>query len=289
MTYERIMIPLDGSKAAEAALSFVELIPSARVRLLQVEPDMAGPMLASAPEAETWRTAREMQARIYLDQVALGLRQQGRFVEITFGFGDPAMRIIEGASDTDLLVMTTHGRGAGGRMLFGSVADRVARHAPAATLLVRGGKRPASPPPVTRIVIALDGSRLGELAIPAAMGIAGDLGLDLHLVRVVGDRQTPGSVARADVEEYVKSWAQRLRDKDLSATVEVLTGAPAITLLNALRRGDLVVMTTHGHGGLRRWLLGSVAEKVVRAAPGPVLLVRATAASDAKGTHRREA
>jgi nucleotide-binding universal stress UspA family protein len=279
--HERIMVPLDGSKAAEAALGFAELIPSTCARLLQVEPDVAGPMLASAPEVEAWCTAREKEARVYLDQVAIGLRQQGQSVDRTFGFSDPATRIIEGANDTDLLVMTTHGRGAGGRILFGSVADRVARHALAATLLVRAGKHPASPPPVSRIVVPLDGSPVGELAIPVAMGIAGDLGLDLHLVRVAGERWTPGSAEGSEAEEYVSVWARRLQDENVSVTVEVWIGAPAIALLNALRRGDLVVITTHGHGGLRRWLLGSVAERVVRAESGPVLLVRAIAASAA--------
>jgi nucleotide-binding universal stress UspA family protein len=58
------------------------------------------------------------------------------------------------------------------------------------------------------------------------------------------------------------------------AGTELRTGQPAPELLAALRPGDLVVLTPHGRGGVRRWLLGSVAEKLVRLAPAPVLLVR---------------
>ena len=78
-------------------------------------------------------------------------------------------------------------------------------------------------------------------------------------------------------EEYLAEQAQQLRNRDLTATAEVLTGSPAVTLLDAIRPDDLVVMTTHGRGGVRRWLLGSVADKLVRAAAAPVLLVPAVA------------
>ena len=288
--YDRMLVPLDGSAAAETALAIAELIPSQRVRLLQVESDTRGPMLVDAHDADAWRAGREASARAYLDRSADGLRRQGREVEPAFAFGDPASRIIAAATDVDLVVMATQGRGAGGRALFGSVADRVARHAPTATLLVRGGARPAAAPPLARIVVPLDGSPVAERAVDAAADVAGPLGLPLHLVRVVeGDTVrasvqagTRAAAAYARVQEalkreaeaYLAAWVRRLRNRDLAATAEVRTGEPAVELLGAVSAGDLVAMTTHGRGGVRRWLLGSVAEKLVRLAPGPVLLVR---------------
>jgi nucleotide-binding universal stress UspA family protein len=68
--------------------------------------------------------------------------------------------------------------------------------------------------------------------------------------------------------EYLAEQAQELRNQDLTATAEVLTGSPAVTLLDATRPDNLMVMTTHGRGG--------VADKLVRAAAAPVLLVRAS-------------
>jgi nucleotide-binding universal stress UspA family protein len=82
---------------------------------------------------------------------------------------------------------------------------------------------------------------------------------------------------RRQAETYLAAQVTRLRDRDLAATGETRTGIPAGELLAAVKPGDLVVVTTHGRGGVRRWLLGSVAEKLVRLASAPVLLVRAGA------------
>ena len=291
--YDRILVPLDGSEAAAAALAVAELIPSRRVRLLQVEPDTRGPMLADVAGLKAWRAEREATARADLERAGDGLRRQGRSVEPVFAFGDPADEIVRTAAAADLIVMATHGRGAGGRYVFGSVADRVARHAPAATLLVRGGARPAAAPPLARVVLPLDGSPLAEHAVPAATSLADGLGVPIHVVRVVEGDEVRANVQagaaaaaayaraheehRREAERSVADQVQRLRNRDLAASGEVRTGPPAAELLAALEAGDVVVMTTHGRGGLRRWLLGSVAEKLVRFAPGPVLLVRAGA------------
>jgi nucleotide-binding universal stress UspA family protein len=291
--YECILVPLDGSEAAEAALALTELIPSRRVRLLQVEPDEHGPMLVSAGEAERWRAARREEARAYLTQAGTPLRRQGRDVEAVFAFGDPADQII--AADVDLIVMATHGRGAGGRSFYGSVADRVVRHARVPTLIVRGGERPVAAPPLARVLVPFDGSPLAEAALPVAAELGDVLGLPLHLVQVVEEDlvratvQAGPAVAAAaarrtaevkrQAEDVVAAAVQALRNRDLAVTGEVRTGLPVTELLAAVRPADLVVMTTHGRGGVRRWLLGSVAEKLVRHAPAPVLLVRPGQAS----------
>lgn len=288
--FDLILVPLDGSEPAEAALALAGLIPSRRVRLLTVEPDTTGPMLASAPEWEAWRTGREREGQAVLERAAEPLRRQGRAVETAVEFGDPADRIVDAAADADLIVIGSHGRGGGGRVLFGSVADRVARYATAPTLIVRGGERPAAAPPLTRLVVPLDGSPFAEGALPLAAALADILGLPIHLVQVVDSDvrraavQAGISAATADArsqaavrrqaEEYLAAEAQRLRNRDLAATSEVRTGPAAAELVDAIRPGDLVVLTTRGRGGVKRWLLGSTAETLVRLAPAPVLLVR---------------
>ena len=289
--YDRILVPLDGSEAAAAALAMAELIPSGRVRLLQVEPDTRGPMLTDVTELNAWRAEREVTARADLEWAGDGLRRQSRTVEPIFAFGDPSDEIVKAAADAELIVMATHGRGAGGRSVFGSVADRVARHAPTATLLVRGGARPAAAPPLARVVLSLDGSPLAERAVPAAADLADALGVPIRVVRVVEGDMVRASVQagmaatytrahekhRREGERSVADQVQRLRNRDLATDGEVRNGSPATELLAALAAGDVVVMTTHARGGVRRWLLGSVAEKLVRFAPGPVFLVRAGA------------
>jgi len=290
LTDERILVPLDGSPVAESALAFAELIPARSIRLLLVEPDTMGPTLASAPEVAAWRVERAALAEAYLQRAGERLQRLGRQLETMFTFGDPATRIIEEAKHVDLVVMTTHGRGTGGRAMFGSVADRVARHAPTATMMVRGGARAIVPGPLTRLLVPLDGSPLAEGALPTAMHLARNLRLPLHLVRVV-DRESlvglilagvtaerPARLAEASAKEaqaYLDRWCARLAERNLAVDCRLLSGSPAVALLDLLQPGDLVVMTTHGRTGVRRWLLGSVADKLVRAAPGPVLIVRA--------------
>lgn len=281
--FERILAPLDGSETAEAALPYVALLPSERVRLLAVESDWVD-LTAVCRAADDCKT--------YLEAVAAPLREQGRDVDTIVAFGNPAEQILALATATDLVVMGSHGHGGVRRFVLGSVADEVARHAPVPVMIVRGGS--ASPPAVqlTRIVVPLDGSELAEQAVPVAAALAADLGVPVHLMRVL-DVDALRATVKAGIhaaaaymrsqeeiqryaEEYLAEQVQELRNRDLTATVEVLTGSPAVTLLDAMRPDDLVVMTTHGRGGVRRWLLGSVADKLVRAAEAPVLLVPAS-------------
>lgn len=288
--FDRILVPLDGSAPAAAALAVAELIPSRRVQLLTVETDTQGPILTSSPEWAAWRAGVDRDGRSLLEGLAEPLRRQGRAVEVSVAFGDPADRIIAAGADADLIVMGSAGRGSGGRYRYGSVADRVARHATAPTLIVRGGDRAVAAPPLSRIVVPLDGSPLAEGALPMAATLADLLGLPIHLVRAVDPDAVRAAVqaggpaaaahaasqaaVRRQADAYLAAEAQRLRDRDLAVTSEVRTGAPAAALLEAIGTGDLTVLTSHGRGGVRRWLLGSTAEKLVRLAAGPVLLVR---------------
>ena len=279
--YERILVPLDGSDVAEAALPLAELIPSRGVRLLQVEPtrvtaarDRLG---AAGGQWGASRLERATTSHRYLERTGEGLRRQGREVEILVESGDPAARIVAAAADADLLIMATRGRGAGGRAVFGSVADHVARHAPSPTLLVPGCDPSAPAPLATRLVVPLDGSALADAALPVAADLGEVLGLTLHLVRVVDPSLSlsSGGAAEREAAAYLEARAKRISERDLIATSEVRSGVVVRGLLEAIAPTDLVVMTTRGRGGLRRLLLGSVAEQLVRGAVGPVLLVRA--------------
>lgn len=293
--FDCILIPLDGSEMAEAALAYAELLPCRRLRLLHVQPKIVGPIRADPDLWESWQQSRAEEAAAYLERVGQPLRRELRSTEAAFRLGDPAGEIIAAAIDADVIVMTTRGRGGAERALFGSVADSVARHAPIPTLLVRVDTRSVTGPAITRVVVPLDGSALAAQALPVAASLAADLGIEIHLVRVFDIDGLRASVqagvpaasmymqAQAEVqrraEEELIERAQGLRNHNLNVTVEVIGGRPAIALLDALRHDDLVVMTTHGWGGIRRWLLGSVADKLVRAAVAPVLLVRATSQS----------
>lgn len=290
--FESILVPLDGSACAEAALALAELIPSRRIRLLNVKSD-------TTQLDEICEAARNGEA--YLERIAEPLRRQGRKVTTDVVFGDARRQIVGCAATADLVVMGSRGCGATENFFLGSVADWVARHAPVPTLVVRGGEQPASTMPITRIVVPLDGSAFAEAALPMASELATDLGLPIHLVRVLDFDPMRASVeagmaaaeatarqqaeAAAAAETSLAEQVQQLRNENLMATSEVRTGSPAMELLAATGAGDLVVLTTRERGGLVRWLLGSVADELVRRAAGPVLLVRAPSAVQASSGH----
>jgi nucleotide-binding universal stress UspA family protein len=149
----------------------------------------------------------------------------------------------------------------------------------------------------TRIVVPLDGSDLAAAALPTAEEIARLTGVPIHLVRVL-DTSSFARLAgypaygtfvgvsalreslrneEAVAAAHLRAVKQELEERDLTVTVALEQGTPAEEIVWATRPGDLVVMSTHGRGGLGRWFLGSVAEEVVRHATVPIMLVRTTA------------
>ncbi len=262
-----ILVPLDGSERAEVALSWASALPAQRVRLLRVCPEKHPDSPAAAR---------------YLEEVAARFRPPDRTIETRIAHGEPAEAIVDDAADADLIVMSTQGAGGGGRLLFGSVADRVARHAPAPALLLRGGHHPVTTQPVQRIVVALDGSQAAERGLPLATLLATQLHVPVHFVTVDDAERDRGghpddqSASRDEKPDaYLEAKAAPIQALDVVTSTEVRSGSAASEVMAALRTGDLLVITTHGRGAARRWQIGNVAEKLLRLADAPVALVRA--------------
>ena len=267
-------MPLDGSELAEAALPYAALVPSQSVRLLAVEPvELSAVRMREARGEESpwggWPTC----SATYLKLVGLPFEEQDRVVEVAVMGGDPKRRIVEVSADTDLIVMATRGQGAA-TVLLGSVADHVARHAGIPTLLVRD-EHPAMIPGVLRVVVPLDGSGRAEEALPVATTLREALGARLHLLHSVDPATSLASVTELEraAAAYLTQQLQQL-GAGSTGTQEILIGPAGRRVLEALRPGDLVVMTTRGRSGVARLVLGSVATAVVRRAPAPVVLVR---------------
>ncbi len=289
----RILVPLDGTARAERALEFARQLPWQHLVLLHVEPDDLM-LIPGWPKLDHEEQIGEI--KVELEELAAPLRTRGREVEVVVRFGDVAENIIDAAEPCNLIVMATHGRNAAGRMLFGSVADRVSRYSTTPALMIRIGKEGEAIPSMNRIVVPLDGSETAERALPLATAIAEALPLPLRLVRAVGLDDVRGAIhdmrksgiagtaqddtydlARQKTEDhasqYLEGLAEQIRACGLVVETEILRGTASFELLRNLQADDLVVMTTHGRRGYRRWLLGSVAEKLVREAKAPILLV----------------
>ncbi|MCS6773931.1 MAG: universal stress protein [Anaerolineae bacterium] len=137
-----------------------------------------------------------------------------------------------------------------------------------------------------RILVPLDGSTFSELALSAAREIASCDGGEIILARVDERYEPPPGlfvpvsalpeVTQLSVGEYLQQHEQRLRASGFKASSAVLEGKVASAIVRFAREADvdLIVMCTHGRTGLRRLLMGSVAEGVMRSAPCPVMLIR---------------
>jgi nucleotide-binding universal stress UspA family protein len=154
------------------------------------------------------------------------------------------------------------------------------------------------------MLVPLDGSAVAEQVMPAVRQLAPSLATRVHLLVVITDAQKqhliahfaaapPGTAGQYETdwhwerraqtqlahaaEAYLCGQAQALRAAGLDVTFEVTSGAPADRIVDiaASEPQALIAMATHGYSGLRRWTLGSVADKVVQATQTPILLVRA--------------
>jgi nucleotide-binding universal stress UspA family protein len=282
----RILVPLDDSPEARVALPYAAALatPGTEIVLLTVVP--------TATDADA--------ARAGLETAAQHLRVAGQTVRTEVATGDPARRIVDMAADlgAELIVMASHGRGALGRLIYGSVADQVGRESPVPVMVVRARQLEPGPIGITRLVVPLDGSSRAEAALPVATSISRRLGTPISLVRVVDpvDLMPPAigvgeaipfeiyDEAEKELEQkarhYLDTVAQKLREQGLPVATSMLMGSPASSIEEMTHLGDVVVLSSHERTGVMRWLLGSVAEKLSREDESPVILVPAASALD---------
>jgi nucleotide-binding universal stress UspA family protein len=193
-------------------------------------------------------------------------------------------KLLEHDPAFDLVVMGTHGRTGLTRVLLGSVAESVVRHAPCSVLVVRPDGEAKR---FTHVLCPIDFSDSSRHAVEVAVGLVqparGAITL-LHVIdpptRFARREQTLELLSELDrySTEHLDAWAAQLESR-VSSPVRKLarTGWPGAEILAALDEDpavDLVVMGSHGRAGMERMLLGSVAEKVVRHARCPVLVAR---------------
>jgi nucleotide-binding universal stress UspA family protein len=152
-----------------------------------------------------------------------------------------------------------------------------------------------------RIIVPLDGSRLSAQALPYAIEIARQFKSEVFLVRVLSETPVSyipppvavGETIAADIitnhaymkdvensahaRRYLMNRAKELRDHGLTVTYEVIDGNPARSIMEYAAGHDvsLIVMMSHGRGRLKRALLGSVTDAIMRGSAIPVLVVRA--------------
>ncbi|MFO8006157.1 MAG: universal stress protein [Candidatus Brocadiia bacterium] len=140
-----------------------------------------------------------------------------------------------------------------------------------------------------KIVCAVDFSKYSDHALRYALSLARLFGAELTVVHVVEmpflpsysmagvpDLSMPVEELEENAREHLNEKLEQCRSEHADVEAEVLTGSPFVEIIDFARQveADLIVMGTHGRSGLRQLLIGSVAEKVVRKAPCPVLTVK---------------
>ena len=288
--YSKILVPLDGSKFAEAILPYARLL----AQHLAIPIDL----LCVNDPRETMTCAPYM-ANEYLATIGASFRPTaGVIVES----GHTAETIVDlaAAQPEMLIAMATHGYSGTKRFLLGSVAEKVLRGAANHVLLVHPENgHPHTQAKLTSLLVPLDGSQLAEIVLPTVRELALRLSLHVELVRVtrrifsappeafvpVFGANPPNlnklrEEARDEANQYLIDKADQLRSQGVARVDSlVLEGGPdsaAAALVDMVAKSpdSLVVMCAFGESGIGHWPVGSVTERVVRHTAAPVLVIR---------------
>ena len=296
--YSHIIVPLDGSEFSQTALPLALLLAEGRravVELVHVhEPAQAtagGHVLSPRLDDEERRVMHDRLTALAADT----MRRTGLAVIPRFLDGDvlPELQRFVADSGADLVVMTSHGRGGLSRLWFGSVTEGLLRSAHVPILLVRPAHRQPPSGHFGRILVPLEHSRIAEEVLPHALALA-ELGkIEVLLVSVVDPTLAIGPTAvdlRLDsgpgeplLESLARIAGERLatlaaviQPRGITVKTEVITDAfPAQCILaSAEKHGvDLIALTTHARGTVGRLFVGATADKIMRGAHCPVLVV----------------
>jgi nucleotide-binding universal stress UspA family protein len=290
--YTKVLVPLDGSSLAEQILPYARLLAEAYgipVELLRVEdPDIRPPFWPAPPRRE------------YLEAAAAKYFPHSQRIERIEQVGKPAEVIVDRTKTdpTCLIAMATHGLSGIRRWLLGSVASKIVQSAKNPLLLVRptegllSAEHPVDEIQIKTVIVPLDGSSLAERILPHVVSLARKLNPEVNLSRVytippelyvVGDGLYIDALTRQrdaikkEVDDYLRDKSQSLRAAGADRVIAVaMQGDPGVEVVDLARRTPncLVAMSTHGRSGVGRWVLGSVAEKVIHYSRDPVYLVR---------------
>lgn len=297
----QILVPLDGSPLSEQVLPCaMALGRGLEAELLlfgavSIPPETEDILAKAGVKAESLLEELKTEANDHLGEAVDRLRDSGLQARRIVHCGPAAESIVSYAEQMDVrqIVMATHGYNGPNRWTHGSVAERVLQSASVPVLLLRVKEKSfdsRQPMCCQRILVPLDGSVRAERVLPVVAPIAKALASELVLFQVpivyvsgwmTGEWFLPvqGVLATAeqDAQDYLGHVASHLQEQGVQASIATAIGGVAASIIGYAEENgiDLIAMCTHGRTGLRRWTLGSVADRVLRAGRVPILLVRA--------------
>jgi nucleotide-binding universal stress UspA family protein len=302
---DQLLVTLDGSEFGEQALPFAKAIAAATgasVNLSHVHCcDPPTDLLQNTPfqyegvDMGSYVAKHAEGQRKYLLEREQALKEElpnNRICSALLeGYVTEALERHAREIDAKLLVMTTHGRTGVSRAWLGSVADSLVRNSSFPLLVVRPLEEGGSAFPTAsfgQILVPLDGSDVGERILGPATLLGKAMGSRFLLLHVVSPHVTMGARVSplpaggleeklGKAEAYLEGVAERLAGEGFEVQTRIESHfAPARAILQVAEKEgvDLIAIATHGYTGVKRAILGSVTDKVLRGARWPLLLAR---------------
>lgn len=292
MTFRKILVPLDGSANSEKVLgSIAGLARELKAALVLLAVTAAG----KDRTEQHFAGKAGLSAEKYLDDTGVKLSQHGLAVSAVVEPGAPADVILKVArgEGADLVAMATHRQSAIARNVLGSVTDRVLRNAKLPVLAINPAgtaESPDTPWNPSTIIVPLDGSDLAEESVPTAIELAKGCDAELIFVQAIhvpsfavtgpgGETYGTdyGIAAQEDsAREYLAQFIEMAESAGLRARGHVTVGNVAARIIEDSRKEKdaIIVISSHGRGGFKRAVLGSVADQIVRTSHHPVIVLK---------------
>ncbi|MBN1376574.1 MAG: universal stress protein [Dehalococcoidia bacterium] len=310
--FKKILVPLDGSVEAETVLPYVRDIATrfgSEVNILSVGMGSRRRRVNQLLDDYIQHAVEHLQGHSIICRAVVlyndAAENESGYAEITARtkqikakgnllYGGPADKILEYTRKhrINLVVMATHGLSGLRRWWLGSVFEKVISQSTVPVLGIHSkhAKEIDKDSVVTfkRILVPLDGSDTGEAALHDAESIALKTGASMVLlhvipephmieVRMLGSEFSDIVKAMHDAgEKYLAKVNKRLNEKGIDVTAKILSGDPAARIVDQARheKADLLAISTHGRSGIARWVLGSVADKILHESKIPMWMVR---------------
>lgn len=298
-----VLVPLDGSAVAECILPYVKMICGAfkaTPHLISIADPGLDDAIAARPDTKPLVEQMETHASKYLQNISADFNSARLIAQSSVKAGNAGDIIVNTAREINasMIAMSTHGRSGVSRMVYGSVADRVIHDiGDRPIFLVRPpapGDKTILPSQLKNVVVPLDGSKLGETALPYAIAMAQKMSLTVHLIQVVNTVQlsawgdptlsgAPTGIGSVELissiedaaKEYISDTAAAIQSSGVKVMQKVIIGSPTWQIVSYAGKLDdsFVAMTTHGRTGLKRAIMGSVADGIMRESREPVLMI----------------
>jgi nucleotide-binding universal stress UspA family protein len=285
--FEKVIVPLDGSKLAESVMPFAAMIGEAfdsEVTLVTAA-ETAMPNKCQFFKSYLLDIANDLKA-----VVKSGTNMVAKTEVLTGKPSDEILKLAD-ASKADLIIIAGHGASGGNALVLGNTANKVLSGLTRPVLLVKTQRDAGNDQKATikRILVPLDGSQMSESSLKTVQPMAARLGAEIVLfqaiepVRYVPGFETmvPNVVLPSDEEvkqsaaKYLSGIEAPINKSGVKTSIAVVADAPAEAILDYAESGDidLIAMTTHGFSGIKRWVFGSTTEKIIQAASKPVLVI----------------